>query len=928
MSALAFVSPWLLVALAALPVIWWWLRITPPRPVREVFAPLRILLSVMKRDQTPASSPWWLTLIRMLLAALVILALAGPVLNRQTTDLSREGPLVLVIDNGWASAKDWDLRVKTGQALMTEASDKDLPVSLVLTAEAAPDATPTRSDLALERLAAARPRPLKPNRDGALKALKSAFADQKIGTLAFITDGIKADNKQELREFAALDPQIMLLIGGGGNAALTLTNAINTADGTDVTLRRLATSAPATIVVTARDNLGRSIASTPLIFKQGEREVSAKLSVPMELRNEFARLTLDGYESAGGVRLLDDSFKRRRVGLLSGEAVDRAQPLLSPLYYIERALDPFADLIGATSPDFSIAVPALITQNPSTIVMADIGRLAPPTERVLLDWIAKGGTLIRFAGPKMAAVIGDDPLVPVRLRKGERALGGAMSWSSPQALDAWPVDSPFAGLEKPESILVEKQVLAEPSGELTNQSWANLQDGTPLVTARSQGSGRIVLFHVSAEAGWSNLPLSGHFVEMLRRVVQLSRATALALDEPDGATLPPFKLLNALGQLTVDRAEAKPLVLTKGNAPKTSLDNPPGLYGSEDGFVALNLMGPDDQILPLDRTGASARWTEAGFIGEQATSLKPPLLLLAFILFMADTIAVLWLGGAFGRRSGPTLRAALVIVAVMVASAPSGLMAADQKPGDDLLLARLDKTHLAYVVTGEDEVDRISERGLSGLTDYIFYRTTLEPGEAVGVDIAKDELSLFPILYWPVSASAPMPSSAAISRIDAYMRAGGTVLFDTRDQFSNLENSASPNTQRLQQILAGIDIPPLEPVPPHHVLTKAFYLLKTFPGRYAGSPLWIEAQSTKLEETGRPASGGDGVSPILITGNDFAGAWAIDQNGAPLLPTIPPDPDQRDRAYRAGLNIVLYMLTGNYKADQVHVPALLERLGQ
>jgi hypothetical protein len=113
------------------------------------------------------------------------------------------------------------------------------------------------------------------------------------------------------------------------------------------------------------------------------------------------------------------------------------------------------------------------------------------------------------------------------------------------------------------------------------------------------------------------------------------------------------------------------------------------------------------------------------------------------------------------------------------------------------------------------------------------------------------------------------------------------------------------------------------------VLTKTFFLLKDFPGRFASGQLWVEATPTPSEdEPARPARAGDGVSSILITSNDFAGAWAQRTDGMPDLPLFPGEPRQREFAFRAGVNIVMYTLTGNYKADQVHIPALLERLGQ
>jgi hypothetical protein len=215
---------------------------------------------------------------------------------------------------------------------------------------------------------------------------------------------------------------------------------------------------------------------------------------------------------------------------------------------------------------------------------------------------------------------------------------------------------------------------------------------------------------------------------------------------------------------------------------------------------------------------------------------------------------------------------------------------------------------------------------------FLAQRTALEPAEPLAVDVARDELSFFPMLYWPIVPNAPQPDAATLARVDAYMKQGGTILFDTRDAYAAIPGrsaEASAGLAKLRQILAALDIPELEPVPRDHVLTKAFYLLRDFPGRYTGGTLWVEALPSAPEELeSRPARAGDGVSQILITSNDFAGAWAVGRDGQPLLPLVPGEPRQREFAFRTGVNIVMYVLTGNYKADQVHVPALLERLGQ
>ena len=141
-----------------------------------------------------------------------------------------------------------------------------------------------------------------------------------------------------------------------------------------------------------------------------------------------------------------------------------------------------------------------------------------------------------------------------------------------------------------------------------------------------------------------------------------------------------------------------------------------------------------------------------------------------------------------------------------------------------------------------------------------------------------DEIAFFPILYWPVLANArPLPE-ATLAKIDAYMKQGGMIIFDTKDYGQGMPTGFTlrgDGGTPLQRLLGNLDIPRLEPVPEHHVLTKSFYLLRSFPGRWDGGQLWVEAEAPRDSDQGRQARRVDGVSSILITSNDFAAAWAL-----------------------------------------------------
>jgi hypothetical protein len=933
----SFGAPMVLWGLLALPVIWWLLRFTPPKPQTEVFPPLRILARVLKREETPQQSPWWLTLLRLLMAALIVMALAEPVFNPREKLPTDGAALALVIDNDWAAAPDWDKRVATAERLIADAATTGVPVVLAFTAEK-PNAEigPFDAGAALDRLRATKPRPIPTDRPAVYARVAETLATLPGASVAVLADGLAATGDEAA--FNTLLSQNAANVVWAVPDRLTqvgLAAAENEMDGFALTaIRAVGNPGPGQITAGAFDDKGRRIADATLTFAPGETTATGTMKVPFELRNDFAAIALDGERHAGAMRVLDDSSKRRRVGLLSQAEADQAQPLLSPLYYIRRALLPFADLVEPQSADLADAIPQLLDQKPATIVMADVGTIPEQAHVKLVDWVEKGGTLVRFAGSRLAAASAGDDLLPVRLRTGERSLGGALSWTTPQPVTEFPATGPFADLAPPSEVTVSRQVLAEPSADIVDRTWANLADGTPLVTGMRKGKGTVVLFHITPEATWSNLPISGSFVEMLSRIVQLSRnqgSVASANDQPASA-LAPYRMIAADGALVPPPADARPLAPHAASA--VTLENPPGLYGSEAGVVAHNLLNADSTFTPLEQPQVSAPVTNIQYAFDESHHLKGSLVAAALALMVLDTLAVFWMGGLFSRRPklpGRAATAAILLVALGALAFPIDKARADDaKPDDAISIEAISTTRLAYVITGEPGVDAVSRAGLEGLTRFLIEKTALEPGEPAGVDIAKDELSFYPLIYWPIDPAAPMPTEAAIARIDAYMQQGGTVLFDTRDQFANGigADSTSPATERLRDILSGLNVPPLEPVPSDHVLTKAFYILPEFPGRFNGSPLWVEASLDASNAENRPVRTGDGVSPIMITANDFAGAWAIDSSGNPLLPTVPSDPMQRVYALRGGVNIMMYMLTGNYKSDQVHVPILLERLGQ
>jgi hypothetical protein len=891
---MTFAAPLALVALAALPLLWWLLRVTPPSPRREIFPAIRLLLGLNPTEETPARTPWWLLLLRLAAAALVIVALARPVLD-STGSMAGSGPVLLVIDDGWAAAADWPRRMQMANIVLDRAARAGRSVALLTTAAgengAAPKVTaPMPVNDLRPQIGALRPEAWPSDRAAAVPRDWSHAGTDVVYIADSLTDS--SDFADFEKRLAALG-KVTEVCCAATPPKLLLPPEIE-ADRMAVRVARASGDAPETAAVLARGGDGRTLARAEIHLAKGETTGTATLNLPLELRNRISRLALDGPPSAGSIVLLDERWRRRPVGLLTSDMTSADAPLTGPLYYLRRALAPFTELRDG---DLS----TLLRGELSVLVLADRVLTPGPELTALTAWVEKGGLLIRFAGPRLAEAVTPDPLLPVHLLNGDRQLGGTMSWSEPAGLAPFPTASPFSGLTVPADVRVRRQVLAEPGADLASHIWASLADGTPLVTRDALGAGQIVLFHVTSNADWSNLPLSGLFVDMLNRMVALSAGVA----STTGTTvLPPAEALDGFGRLGRPPEAAQGLEAAAFGKTPASPRHPPGLYGPENGRRALNLgtAAPKLELAPtvngatLEPLGETPREKELG----------PPLLASAVMLLIVDMVLALGLRGLL-RRS----------VAAMVVLALAGTPQARAQSVDPLSNPAL-ATRLGYIVSGDDRIDAIAKAGLAGLSDYVNQRTAAALVKPDAVEPGQTDLSLYPLLYWPITADAPAPSADQVTALNEYMSHGGIILIDTRDSGSGA--GFAPGTdQALKRVAHDLAIPPLVPLSSEHVLARAFYLLSEFSGRFTGDPVWVQRDQDRSN---------DSVSPVIIGGNDWASAWAVDAQGRNPYAVIPGGQRQRTLAYRFGVNLVMYALTGNYKGDQVHIPAILQRLGQ
>ncbi|WP_025885456.1 DUF4159 domain-containing protein [Asaia prunellae] len=914
-----FLSPLALLGLIALPVIYWLVKATPPPPREQLYPSLQILQRLRPGRADTARSPFWLLVLRLLAVTLLVFGLSQPFWLGRDPALKSSQDLVLVLDNGWAAVPYWQERLRAARGLAERRFRSGHEVTLLLGAPnadgsmAAPFTTRDRARFE-ERLLALTPHSWPSDRARSaeqIKALGRVTPQRGLHDIVMLSDGVATESDTVFATSLRASGSWIGDMRWPGCDTMLLTAHQGDAGVLSASVSALPCPAHP-LNVRVRDENGGTLGIFPLVSKASG---STDLPLPPLLRNRARRLVLERENTSlpgpSAIFLLDSDDRRHPVGLLTPGTQDT--PLTGQGFFLAQAIQGVGELHRGTAQD-------LLKQKLSVLVATD-GTLADDdTRRRVADWVRHGGVLIRFAGPVLAADRNastpdqSKTLLPVPLMSGMRQLGGPMSWGKPQTLSAFAEHSPFDGLSLTKEVTVTRQVLAQPTPDLAAHVWARLSDGTPLVTASPFGQGELVLFHVTASADWSSLPLSGLFPDMLDRLVQRSAGQK---DQSELRNLVPFTMLDTRGMLVAPPEAARPLSVAAFATTRADVQHPPGFYGPRLSRRAFNLGDHLPALQPEPLLGSAL--TPAHVSPDRA--LAPYLLGTALLLLLADFLVALWLRGMLGRIVALTLIIAPpVFLSFPVAHAQEDessqkIQATTHGPVPGAAL----ETRLGYVLTGHDDIDEASREGLQGLSNYASDRSSAVMGHPDGVTPGKDDLAYYPLLYWPITDDVqedPKRSAA----LNSFMAHGGILMLDTQGVGSELSTQDESQTRSaLRRATAGLVVPPLSKLDDHHVLAHSFYLMHDFPGRVQGLPVWVARSGDDTN---------DDVSPIIIGAGDWAHAWAMDAQGNTPYAVIPGGDEQRTQAYRFGVNLLLYALTGNYKADQMRVPELLKRMEQ
>ena len=584
-SLSGFGAPAMLWGLLSLPVMWRLMRSTPQKPVDVDFPSITFLFNLISKKTTPLHMPWWQKLNRVTAAGALIVGLAHPGLGDPVLPIGGDGPVILVLGNDWSSGRHWTQRLKYADNIIDRAADAGQKMIVLKTAAgldgATPGATPVISPAEARTIIHdTHPQPWLSDLAGVAAAL-DALGAVKPAAILWLGSGFDERGAADLADHLRNLGPLSVIGDAPADAPCILAPAAQDDGVLAVRVQCAAAGDGRNIVLNAVDDFGIKIHQVNVTIPAGTTAGLAIFNPPADQRRRIARIVAEGQGNAAAVLTLDERWRTRNVGMLDTDAVSGRLSLRDEATFITQALQPTQLKRGGVS--------ELLKLNLSVLIQPDAAVMTADLRRSIDEWVAGGGTLLRFAGSTIAGMeVNNSGLLPAPLNTVPRDL------PSRNTIQNFDDRSPFYGIAIPPGVSIDRGLFPIHSNH-DSAVWARLADGSPLVTGRRHGDGWVVMVHTTANLEWSNMALHGGlFGDMLNAII----ATSRGMKTMPVADLPAVKMVDGYGRVAppLSGAMLSPDAIA---AKRFSASSPPGLYGASNVRFAHNLGAAIPELKPL-----------------------------------------------------------------------------------------------------------------------------------------------------------------------------------------------------------------------------------------------------------------------------------------------------------------------------------------
>ena len=885
-----------LLGLIILPIIFFIIRFYPPVPKEKEYSSFFLLKDIVRQNSSKTKFPLWLLIFRLLLCLLVILFFSDPYLTigKQTGNYKN---YTIIADNGWSIANNWKNYKNIIKEISIEAENKKKEIHFYFSlSENIIEPTILKShNEVLEFIKKNPPLVQQTDRKNVIKILKknNYFNSSKVFFIFsnFDSRSIK-EQTQTLKLIKENNPAIEII---NPVKKITFLEKVNiNKERLELTIKRKGIYINNDFVIQIFGNSGEVLFKKKYTYNSNIDEYKITETFPIEIINQFFKIKILNENHAGAYFYLDDYTKRVSVGVIAEDESLIEKPLLSPVYYLKKSLN-------QNHTSYIASIKKILDKKISVIFLPSNKRLLKADQNRLKKWIKEGGVLVRFSDKniiKQKDLYFDGKNYFQSLRN----IAKDFSIQNKLSISSFTKNTLLSNLKVPKDLIFEKQLILD-NYESDIIVLASLEDQSPLITMKNVGYGKVILFHITSNNEWSNLPLSSLFKDIISKLLLVPKVEKNLYSEE----MIIKSKIDSFGELTNPLKNYYYVNNLIEEKKYPSFKNPAGIYENENLSIALNLSG--NLSTQSFFSNIDERISIKNNYEKSIFKLKNFILILIFIMFFADMLIniilknnILFLN--FFKKSKSF---SFLFVFSIILCSQNKIEASEN----------YNKIFLAYIKTENNILNQIALSGLTNLKDFLIERTSISPQGVKEIDIVSDKIFFYPFIYWQITKNIPNLEEKTIKKIKNYFNSGGIILFDII-YLSKSYNNVDKNTlEDIEALFSELGIEDLQQITKNHTLSKSYYLLKKFPGRFDNKLFLVNTDN--LDDN-------DGVSSVIVGLNNWVGAWAKDENNYPLYQVIPGGDRQRELSFRFGINLIMYSLTGNYKSDQVHSKSILERL--